>query len=114
VHSSEKWTTIEVSDDGPGIPEKERGRVFDSFYRVEGSGEVGAGLGLSIVRAIVDRLGGTIGLDWTDAAQRKGLRVTLCLASSSNNVLDSDGVVGPTEASAVKDDRPNSALLRVG
>jgi two-component system OmpR family sensor kinase len=41
-----------VADDGPGIAEEHRERVFDRFYRVEGMRASGCGLGLSIVRHI--------------------------------------------------------------
>jgi two-component system OmpR family sensor kinase len=50
---------LAVADSGPGIPEAERERVFDRFYRRPGErtagNESGAGLGLAIVRAIADR-----------------------------------------------------------
>ncbi len=46
--------SLTVADSGPGIPEAERGRVFERFHRVLGSGEEGSGLGLSIVRRIAD------------------------------------------------------------
>lgn len=43
----------EVSDDGPGIPESERDKVFDRFYRLDRSRTTrGSGLGLSMVKAI--------------------------------------------------------------
>lgn len=45
---------LEVSDDGPGIPEGERPRVFDRFYRVAGTEQPGSGLGLAIVRQVAD------------------------------------------------------------
>ncbi len=45
---------LEVSDRGPGIPEDERERVFDRFYRRAGS-DTGSGLGLAIVKAIAER-----------------------------------------------------------
>jgi signal transduction histidine kinase len=56
---------IAVSDTGPGIPEEHLPRVFDRFYKVDAarSGTAvpsGSGLGLSIVRAIIERHGGTI------------------------------------------------------
>jgi two-component system, OmpR family, sensor kinase len=53
---------LEVADDGPGIPEAERGRVFDRFYRRGGASASGAGLGLAIVKAIADRHGATVSL----------------------------------------------------
>jgi len=43
---------LSVEDNGPGIPEQERERVFERFYRVLGTGTEGCGLGLSIVREI--------------------------------------------------------------
>lgn len=46
---------LDVSDNGPGIPQAERERVFDRFYRGASTEESGSGLGLAIVRAIADR-----------------------------------------------------------
>jgi two-component system sensor histidine kinase TctE len=51
---------IEVEDTGPGIPENERQRVFDRFYRILGTNVDGSGLGLAIVREIVERHDGLI------------------------------------------------------
>ena len=48
-----------VSDTGPGIPEEERGRVFDPFYRCMGNAVSGSGLGLSIVYNLVQLMGGS-------------------------------------------------------
>ncbi|WP_397452651.1 sensor histidine kinase [Pseudomonas sp. NA-150] len=48
-------TFIEIQDSGPGIPEIEREKVFQRFYRcADGSSQTGFGLGLSIVAAIVN------------------------------------------------------------
>ncbi|MBI1397673.1 MAG: HAMP domain-containing protein [Betaproteobacteria bacterium] len=46
---------VEVSDTGPGIPEEERERVFDRFYRRAGNEVPGSGLGLAIVQNIARR-----------------------------------------------------------
>jgi len=46
---------LEVADDGPGIREADRKRVFDRFYRRGSGSESGTGLGLAIVKAIADR-----------------------------------------------------------
>lgn len=55
---------LEVADAGPGIAPRDRARVFDRFERVEDHrGTPGTGLGLSLVRAIVQRHAGTIELD---------------------------------------------------
>ena len=46
---------VEVIDTGPGIPPTERTRVFDRFYRREGTDTPGSGLGLAIVKTIAER-----------------------------------------------------------
>lgn len=54
---------LEVVDQGPGIPESDIAHIFDRFWRADQSRERstgGAGLGLSIVAAIVDGHGGTV------------------------------------------------------
>lgn len=48
---------LEVEDTGPGIPESERHRVFDRFYRILGTNVDGSGLGLAIVREIAEQHG---------------------------------------------------------
>ena len=48
--SSTGAALLEVEDTGPGIAPAERGRVFERFYRILGSGAPGSGLGLAIVR----------------------------------------------------------------
>jgi len=68
---------LRVSDTGPGIAEAERQRVFDPFYRTLGNTEVGSGLGLSIVKAIAERLGALVELEYTDAETKTGLRVSV-------------------------------------
>jgi two-component system OmpR family sensor kinase len=61
---------IEVTDDGPGIPEAALDQVFERFYRADPSRSRtsgGAGLGLSIVHAIVEAHGGTVAATGIDA-----------------------------------------------
>jgi two-component system OmpR family sensor kinase len=54
---------VEVADTGPGIPEREMERVWEELYRGEGvRGVPGSGLGLSLVRVIVEQHGGMLGL----------------------------------------------------
>lgn len=64
---------LDITDSGPGIPEDERERVFDRFYRREGRTDYGCGLGLSIVQRIVTQHQATISL--TNATEGSGLRV---------------------------------------
>lgn len=53
---------LQVDDSGPGIPESERERVFDRFYRHANGDENGSGLGLAIVRGVAARHGATVEL----------------------------------------------------
>jgi signal transduction histidine kinase len=57
---------LTVDDDGPGIPEAERERVFDRFTRLD-DGRArdagGLGLGLSMVKAITDQHGGSVAIE---------------------------------------------------
>ena len=53
---------IEVRDQGPGIAAEYQPRLFEKFYRVPGSEPGGAGLGLSIVRDVVEAHGGKVGV----------------------------------------------------
>jgi signal transduction histidine kinase len=58
--SGEAALVLEVCDGGPGIPESERERIFEPFYRIAGASEAagGVGLGLSLVRQIARHHGG--------------------------------------------------------
>ena len=69
--------TLRISDTGPGIPESERERVFDPFYRVLGNQQQGSGLGLSIVKTIATRIGATVRLSDCDMGAQCGLRVEI-------------------------------------
>lgn len=66
---------LEVEDDGPGVPEEERGRVVQRFYRVPGTGGEGTGLGLAIVDEIarVHRAA----LVFSAGLQGRGVRVSV-------------------------------------
>lgn len=72
-------TVLTIDDTGPGIPKEERERVFDPFYRSLGSGQQGAGLGLSIVRTIAERIGARVSLSFRDEAGQSGLRVSVSM-----------------------------------
>ncbi|MBV8635574.1 MAG: hypothetical protein JO002_13860 [Burkholderiaceae bacterium] len=74
------WAVIEVCDNGPGIPDAERSKVFDPFYRVTGTGESGSGLGLSIVKNIVGKLAGKVSISGA-AGGGTLVRVSLPLAA---------------------------------
>jgi signal transduction histidine kinase len=67
---------VEVADTGPGIPAAEAARVFEAFQRGGGvPADGGAGLGLAISRAIVERHGGSIWLEPGDGGTRIRFRL---------------------------------------
>ena len=51
---------IEIADQGPGIPESEREKIFDMFYSIKDRGDQGSGLGLAICRGLIGAHGGDI------------------------------------------------------
>jgi signal transduction histidine kinase len=66
-----------VEDDGPGIPERERERVFDRFHRTDAGRDRasgGTGLGLAIVRAIAEAHGGAV---YAGQSPEGGARIAL-------------------------------------
>ncbi|WP_434446374.1 HAMP domain-containing sensor histidine kinase [Lentzea sp. E54] len=72
---------VEVIDSGPGLPEADRLRAFDRFWRGQGlTGKGGSGLGLAIVKQLVTDDGGTVSLE---AASTGGLCVRIRLAPAS-------------------------------
>jgi signal transduction histidine kinase len=53
---------LEVEDEGPGVPADHAGRVFERFYRIDGTRSSGSGLGLAIARELAGLMGGSVEL----------------------------------------------------
>ncbi|MEN8179840.1 MAG: ATP-binding protein [Pseudomonadota bacterium] len=66
---------LEIEDTGPGIPEPERQKIFERFYRLPGNTTPGSGLGLSIVEAIIRVHAGAISISAPE--HNSGLIVTV-------------------------------------
>ena len=71
---------VVVEDTGNGFPEQEIDKVFNKFYRLEGSSAGGTGLGLSIVKGFVEAMQGSIVLENMETA---GARFTINLPVST-------------------------------
>jgi signal transduction histidine kinase len=72
---------LAVSDQGPGVPEAYRERIFEPFFRLPGHAERegGVGLGLALVRQIAERHGGHVRCEARDAGAGGGSRFVLAL-----------------------------------
>jgi two-component system sensor histidine kinase KdpD len=77
VHRWQSSVEVRIADQGPGIPDDDRKRVFEAFYREDrGQGRGGSGLGLAIAMAIVVAHGGRI---WAEGAPGGGTAVVFQL-----------------------------------
>jgi PAS domain S-box-containing protein len=73
------WITIEVSDDGPGIPTSKQRTLFEEFTRFDRDAAQGAGIGLAISQRLANALGGSISVR---SAEGEGSTFALWLPSS--------------------------------
>jgi signal transduction histidine kinase len=83
---------IAVSDEGPGLPEEDRTRVFERFYRVDKSrarDPGGTGLGLAIVKHLVELHGGTV-----RAENRAGVGARFTVSLKAGHYAQMDSAVG--------------------
>ena len=70
-----------VSDTGPGIPESDRDRIFEPYWQAPATAHLGAGLGLSIAKQIVEQHGGKI---WVESAEGRGSKFVFTIPASEN------------------------------
>lgn len=80
---------IRVQDHGPGVPPDQRERIFEKFYRLPGASERsgGVGLGLSLVRSIAERHGGSvIATGRTDGAEGACFELRLPLQAEDPHI----------------------------
>ncbi|MGK7056044.1 ATP-binding protein [Bradyrhizobium sp. 1050_B9_N1_2] len=74
---------LRIEDNGPGVSPEEIGRIFEPFFRGQRPEGEGVGLGLSIVKRIVDRLGGSIDAANITEGERSGLRIVIKLPAAA-------------------------------
>lgn len=90
------WAEVRVADDGPGVPEPDRERIFERFVRLDSArdrGEGGFGLGLAIVADLTRFYGGSIGVG---TASGGGAEFVLRLPAAAEASV---GVRAPTPVS---------------
>jgi CheY-like chemotaxis protein len=93
---------LEVSDNGPGMSEETRARIFDPFFSTKATGR---GLGLAVVQAIVRRFGGSVNVTSTLG---KGAQFEILLPSVSAKAVDACSAVAIDRAPA-----PSATVLMV-
>jgi signal transduction histidine kinase len=78
TRAEDEWAVVGVEDDGPGIPADELARVFERFFRGRTARDQqrGSGLGLTVVRRIVEAAGGSVS---AEQCELRGLRVIVRL-----------------------------------
>jgi signal transduction histidine kinase len=88
VRADHGYQIVTVTDDGPGIPEADRERVFQRFARLDDArarDAGGSGLGLAIVRELVRRHGGAVTLGDADPGLRVEVRLPMVAQSRGNS-----------------------------
>ena len=73
-------TTLEVADEGPGVPDEQKEKIFERFQRLTSGDRSGIGLGLAICRQIVDAHGGRI---WVEDNPGGGSRFCFTLPANA-------------------------------
>lgn len=76
---------IWVDDEGPGIRAADRERVWHPFERLDDGASTGTGIGLAVVRDLIERQGGRC---WIEDGSRGGARVVLDLPAPPGRALD--------------------------
>ena len=85
-----KYVRVSIEDDGAGIPEKDKGKIFDPYFSTkEMGGQRGMGLGLSVCHSIIKKHGGSI-----EVESEVGVGTTILIYLPAVNVKDEKGVVG--------------------
>jgi signal transduction histidine kinase/ActR/RegA family two-component response regulator len=115
VSQDETYAAIEISDTGPGIPPEFLPHVFERFRQADGSTtrtHGGLGLGLAIVRHLVELHGGTIGVDNVTSGAGAVFTVKLPLPNVELN-LEAPPATAPSEETLVDVDLAGVRILVV-
>jgi len=91
-YSVNRRAELTVSDDGPGIPRRVQGRIFERFYTADSAG--GSGLGLAIARELAQRMDGRVAI----ASSKRFTAFTLDLPRSRTGVAETNGAATPRAA----------------
>ena len=87
-----------IEDNGPGIPKKELDKVFDRFYQVEGTEDKGSGIGLALVKELVELYRGQISVS---SEPGKGSRFRVSIPMDKNDFKENEFIYGQYQAEPV-------------
>ncbi|HWI56329.1 MAG TPA: ATP-binding protein, partial [Bacillota bacterium] len=76
----DEWVRIWVEDNGVGIPKEGQENIFQMFHRMHGPEYEGTGIGLALVRKLMERMGGRVGVE---SEEEKGSRFWLELRAAA-------------------------------
>ncbi len=62
ARTDQAFVHISITDSGPGIPEKQIAGIFDKFWQAPKTADQGAGVGLAVVKTVIEAHGGTVGV----------------------------------------------------
>lgn len=89
VASADGIVRVRVEDDGPGIPEEDRTRIFELYERLDDAvAQPGSGIGLFVCRQLIEAMGGTIAVG---RAESGGARFTIELPAIAQDLLAEPG-----------------------
>ena len=98
VQVARERVLLTVEDNGPGIPDALRERVFERFYRIEDGDSGGSGLGMPIVREFAARIGATVSL--RTPPRGVGLAVDVSFERAPARADEAGSLLDPPSAAA--------------
>ncbi|WP_044539056.1 ATP-binding protein [Bradyrhizobium sp. LTSP885] len=91
IYRQDEAAILQIEDTGPGIASPDLERIFEPFFRGSSPEGDGSGLGLSIVKRVVEGLAGEIALENITGSDRSGLRVTVRLPLAADRPNEVSG-----------------------
>lgn len=107
-----EFFTLAVSDNGPGVSEELRGRIFHPYFRADET-SVGTGLGLAILKKLVDALGGNVTVD---DAPGGGSVFVVCLPVSQpeSHTSEQNAKLAEEETAGAAEKEAEPRLIKAG